>query len=158
MDNEMRQQILCCVHQARKNFMIRKKKEKTFFFFFLSYPSLVDFEVWFLPMCLLPKVSSAKINVIFINMNELQNGLQKRVLNIFFMRPKYVLHEIMIFWCLNLRTRSCIQKAQNSRFFKILNFFKNDKHLCALLCAYTLCEINRVTMSCKTYFGLVKKY
>ena len=45
------------------------------------------------------------------------------------MRPKYVLHEIIIFWFLNLRTSSCTQEAQKL-FFLFLNWSKY-KHFCA---------------------------
>ena len=70
MNNEMRQQILCCVHQARKNFIARKKKgKKKFHFYFI--PQFSRFWSSVLAMCLLHRKSSPKISAIFTNMIEL---------------------------------------------------------------------------------------
>ena len=73
----------------------------------------------------------------------------------FYARPKYVIRDIVIYCCLNLQTRSCIQQAQKQPFLNF-EFCKICAFLCLLCAQYYVRQY--IYMSCKTYFGLVKKY
>jgi len=73
----------------------------------------------------------------------------------FYTRPKYVIRDIVIYCCLNLRTRSCTKQAQKLPYLNF-EFCKIFAFLCLLCAQYYVRQY--IYMSCKTYFGLVKKY